>query len=59
VLSRGSDTVQRVVLDPTQGRRLGSPQNKQIELNTTPAGSAGPCQTRLASSPLTPAPARS
>lgn len=45
VLSRGSDTVQRVVLDPTQGPRLGSPQNKQIELNTTPAGSAGPCQT--------------
>ncbi|MBP6845220.1 MAG: YncE family protein [Kofleriaceae bacterium] len=45
VLSRGSDTVQRVVLDPAQGPRLGSPQNKQIELNTTPAGSAGPCQT--------------
>jgi len=45
VLSRGSDTVQRVVLDPTQGPRLGSPQNKQIELNTTPAGSVGPCQT--------------
>ena len=45
VLSRGADTVQRIVLDPTQGPLLGSPQNKQIELNTTPASSPGPCQT--------------
>lgn len=45
VLSRGADTVQRVALDATRGPQLGSPQNKQIELNATPAGSPGPCQT--------------
>lgn len=45
VASRGADTVQRVVLDPAQGPQLGSPQTRQIELNTTPAGSALPCQT--------------
>lgn len=44
VLSRGADTVQRVVLDPTSGPQLGSPQNKQIDLNVTPAGAPGPCQ---------------
>ncbi len=45
VLSRGADTVQRIELDPAVGPKLGSPQNKQIELNTTPAGSTAPCQT--------------
>ncbi|MBK9034187.1 MAG: YncE family protein [Myxococcales bacterium] len=44
VLARGTDTVQRVVLDPASGPQLGSAQNKQIELNTTPASSPGPCQ---------------
>jgi hypothetical protein len=45
VLSRGSDTVQRVVLDPARGPQLGAPQAAQIELNTTPTGAAGPCHT--------------
>ena len=45
VLSRGSDTVQRVLLDPAAGPTLGSAQNKQIELNTTPVGSTAPCHT--------------
>jgi hypothetical protein len=41
------------------GPQLGSPQNKQIELNTTPAGSAGPCHTPTGIVTATPAPARS
>ncbi len=45
VLSRGADAVQRIQLDATRGPLLGSPQNKQIELNTTPTGSTLPCQT--------------
>lgn len=45
VASRGADVVQRVVLDPAMGPLLGAPQTRQIELNTTPAGSPVPCQT--------------
>ncbi|HEX8112748.1 MAG TPA: YncE family protein, partial [Kofleriaceae bacterium] len=44
VLSQGGDAIQRVVLDPS-GPRLGSDNNKQIDLGVAPAGSALACQT--------------
>ncbi len=43
IVSRGADVVQRV--DYGQATpQLGSPFNKQIDLNVSPAGSPGPCQ---------------
>lgn len=43
-LSQGGDAIQRVVLDPS-GPRLGSDNNKQIDIGVAPAGSTLACQT--------------
>ena len=43
-LSQGGDAIQRVVLDPS-GPKLGSTNNKQIDIGIVPAGSTAACQT--------------
>lgn len=43
VLSQGGDAIQRVVLDPS-GPKLGSDNNKQIDIGNAPAGSTLACQ---------------